>query len=294
MNPILKEIIDSIFIPLETLDRYLKDLSYLNKTYKQRIVFLAYKLNYFLVQTNMFYYTFEIFPRILLVTVLFTDIFGYHELYYIYKFLLIGAFILLGKYIKYSLKDAKEHFIGSLQDHLIILMAFAHAIQVVDLQPPENEEDDFDIPETMGVPLKIFIDFQTTTFLNQKEYYSYMILHDRYDDSYYIEKNLPLPREFTTKEINQRIENILKISLILSYYDIANNYAKDIKLVKFLIYLNYFICWSYILIVSLPSLLNASFWELWIIFNIQNIEEPFSLTDITSMLEIEPIDNYAN
>jgi len=292
MNPILKEIIDSIFIPLETLDHYLKHLSYLNKTYKQCIVFLAYKLNYFLAQTNMFYYAFEIFPRILLVTVLFTDIFGYHELYYIYKFLLIGAFILIGKYIIYAFKYAKEDFIGSLQDQLDIFMAFEHAIRVVDLLPPEEESEDFDIPETLIIPLKIFIDFQTTTFITQKEYYSYMVFQNCYDDSYYTEKNLPLPRKFTTKELEGRIKNILQLSLLVAHYDLTLNTNRAVKTLRILIFLNYLICWLYILLMSFPSLFYASFWELWIIFSIQDIEEPFSLTDLTfTLFYIENIIN---
>jgi len=281
MNPILKEIIDCIFIPLETLDHYLKDLPYLNKVYKRYIIFIAFYLNHSLVHTNIFYYSFVIIPRIILVMVLFTDIFGHHELSLIYKFLVMGAIILLGKYIKYSLKYAKEHFIASLQDQLIILMAFEHAIQVVNLPLPENEDDDYDIPETMGVPLKIFIDFQTTTFLNQREYYTYLIWHNRYDDSYYTEKDLPQPRKFTTEEFEERIKNILQLALLIAYYDKAHTENRHTKNLRVLIFLNYLICWLYILLMSLPSLYFVSFWELWIIFGIQDIEDPFSLTDIS-------------
>jgi hypothetical protein len=278
-NPILKEILNCIYLPLETLDHYLKNLSYLNKIYKRCIVFLAYNLNYYFVHTNVFYYAFEIFPRIILVMVLFTDIFGHHELSYIYKFLLVGAFILLGKYIKYSFKYAKEHFIESFQDHLIIIMAYEHAIQVVDLPLLENDEE-YDIPETLGVPLKIFIEFQTTTFMNQKEYYHYMAFNHRYDDSYYTEKNLPQPRKFTAEEEDQRMKNILQLSLLIASYDLAHAENPNIKKLRILIFLNYLICWLYILLMSFPSLFYASFWELWIIFSIQDIQEPFSLTNL--------------
>lgn len=55
--------------------------------------------------------------------------------------------------------------------------------------------------------------------------------------------------------------------LILAHYDIHNNDNKEIKHLKIVIYTNYLLCWSYILIVSLSSLRNASFEELWLIFN---------------------------
>ena len=48
MNPILKEMIGCIYLPLEALDHYLKDLSYINKAYKRCIVFLAFNLHYFI------------------------------------------------------------------------------------------------------------------------------------------------------------------------------------------------------------------------------------------------------
>jgi hypothetical protein len=32
--------------------------------------------------------------------------------------------------------------------------------------------------------------------------------------------------------------------------------------------------------MSFPSLFYASFWELWIIFSIQDIQDPFSLTNL--------------
>ena len=272
LNPIIKEITDFIYIPLETLDHYVKNLSYINKPYKRFIIFLASNLNYCLERTNWFYYAFEILPRIILVTVLFTDVFGHHELYFIYKFLLLSVFILVSKYIKYSFKYAKEHFIESLATTLNIIMDYEYAIQVVTFN-----EDEYDyIPETIGVPLQDFIDFQTTTFINQQEYYPYMTFHLRYDDSYYTKRNLPQPRKFTSEEIDTRVKNILQLSLLIAYYDLTQT-NHNVKILRVLIFFNYLICWLYILLISLPSLFYASYWELWIIFNIQNNQEPFSL-----------------
>jgi hypothetical protein len=73
---------------------------------------------------------------------------------------------------------------------------------------------------------------------------------------YYKENNISVSRIFNYEEVKTTVANILKISLILRHYGIANN-DKSIKRVKILIYTNYLLCWSYILIVSLPSLYNT-------------------------------------
>jgi hypothetical protein len=130
------------------------------------------------------------------------------------------------------------------------------------------------------VPLPGFIEFQTDAFIKQNSYYDYLAFFRNRIDSYYKEHNIIVSRIFTYEEVNERVSNILKISLILTHYEIINNYDESIKNLKKLIYINYFLCWSYILIVSLPSLYDASLNELWYIFLIQDIEEPFSLTNI--------------
>jgi hypothetical protein len=276
IDPLLKQIFDIIYVPLKTLDHYIKDLSYTNNTYKYGINFLAYILGPLIIDSRLYYYIFEIVPRLILLTTLHIDVFWFNKLYYIYKVLLIGIFIFVGKYIIYSFKYAKEHFIESFQHYVSLVMAYEHASQVIVL---DAEEDD-DIPPTMNVPLPIFIEFQTNTFMQQGSYYDYMQWHIPYS---FFEKNIPR-RDYSIEDATIIINNILKISLIIDYYQIITNNDKPIKDIKKLIYINYLLCWSYILIVSIPSFYNASFWELWFIFNLQDIQDPFSLTDCPSIL----------
>lgn len=281
VDPLIKQIIDSIYIPLKTFDHYIKKLSYTNNTYKYGINFLAYILGPLIIDSTLFYYFFMIIPRLILLTTLYIDIFWFHKLYYIYKILLIGSVIFLGKYIIYSFKYAKEHFIEEFKHYVTITMGYGYAIQIIG--PIPEDEDDY-LP-TLVVPLSPFIDFQTQAFLMLKSYPDYMpYMRDSFDP-YYEEHNIIVIRKFTYEEVKERVSNILKVSLILAYYDITNNCDDSIKTLKILIYLNYFLCWTYILVVSLPSLFYASFWELWIIFSIQDIQEPFSLTDIFEYLE---------
>lgn len=280
IDPIIKQIIDIIYIPLKSLDSFIKNLSYTSNTYKYGINFLAYMLSPLIINSKLFHYIFAIIPRIALLTALYIDVFFYNELYYIYKVLLIGVIIFLGKYIIYSFKYAKEDFIEIFKHYVSISMSYNEAIQI--LKPdPEKEEEDFEDLPTLVVPLPEFVDFQTDAFIMQNSYYYYMAFFRNRTSSYYEENHILVTRVFTHEEAETRVGNILKISLILAHYETINNSDDSIKKLKKLIYINYFLCWIYILIVSLPSLYNVSLSELWIIFLIQDYTEPFSLTTIT-------------
>lgn len=122
---------------------------------------------------------------------------------------------------------------------------------------------------------KILISFNRIVIIKrsmQNSYLDYMPYMRNPISPYYKEHNIIVTRKFTYEEVQERVSNILKISLILAHYDSTNNCDDSIKTLKILIYLNYLLCWSYILIVSLPSLYYVSFWELWII---QDTQEPF-------------------
>jgi hypothetical protein len=275
VDPLLKQMMDGIYIPLKTLDHYIKHLSYTNNTYKYGINFLAYILGPLVIDSKLFYYIFVIMPRLVLLTALHIDVFWCNKLYYIYIILLIGILIFIGRYIIYSFKYAKENFIESFKHYVSISMSYDIAMQILKPDPDEEDEDFDDLP-TLVVPLPGFIDFQTNVFIMQDTYYDYMAFFRNRIDSYYEENNISVLRVFTHEEVGTRVRNILKISLILAHYEIIND-DKQIKHLKKWIYINYLLCWSYILIVSFPSLFYASYWELWIILNIQDNIEPFSL-----------------
>jgi hypothetical protein len=86
----------------------------------------------------------------------------------------------------------------------------------------------------------------------------------------------PVIRNKLYTEINQKVENILQISLQLRYYDLYND-AEEFKRIKLMIFNNYFLCWSYILIISIHTLPQESIFLLLNLFPITLIE-PFSDT----------------
>jgi hypothetical protein len=275
VDPLIKQVVDSIYIPLKTLDHYIKNTAYANNTYKHGINFLAYILESLIINSKIYYYIFAIMPRVILLTVLHIDVFYFNKLVYIYKFLLIGLVILIGKYIIYSFKYAKEHFIEEFQHYVSITMSYEHASQLVELDLDDEEDDD--VPPTMVIPLSIFVEYQTNAFIQQGHYCDYMPYMRNPISLYYKEHNIIVSRIFTYEEVTDRVKNILRISLILIHYEFLQS-DPDIRNLKILIYINYLLCWSYILIISIPSLYNTSFWELWFIFNLQDIEDPFSGT----------------
>lgn len=274
-NPFIKQLSDNIYLPLQALDQYIKNLTFIRKSYNQGIIYVTRNERY--KNIKLFYYFFAITPRIFLLTTLLLDVFIFSQLVYIYKIIFIGVLILLGKYIIYTLKYAKDAFISNFKDSISITMDYEYASHLVAC---EEEEEDEDIPETLVISLEKLISFQTEAILEHNKPYPYVALPTKYDDIFYEKRNIPIPRKFTLKEIDQRINNILQISLFIASYDKVKDSSNKIKNLKVLIYLNYFICWTYILIVSLPSLYYASLWELWILFSIKDLEEPFSYTQL--------------
>ena len=70
-----------------------------------------------------------------------------------------------------------------------------------------------------------------------------------------------------------QIELILKISIALEYYNILNTKVERVRILKILVYTNYFLCWLYVLVISSLSSLVV---DLTFLENIIDTMEPFS------------------
>jgi len=166
VDPLIKQIVDSIYIPLKTFDHYIKKLSYTNNTYKYGINFLAYILGPLIIDSTLFYYLFMIIPRLILLTTLYIDIFWFHKLYYIYKILLIGSVIFLGKYIIYSFKYAIDKSTKDFKEKKDIknIITFVENLHMILRKAMDNKE----ISNILSIGLStdpgldtIFLDFFT-------------------------------------------------------------------------------------------------------------------------------------
>jgi len=101
-NTIILFFMNKLYKPLNDLDTFIKTFIKgleLN-LYKKIIIPIMKKCKALLYSNNMFMIFFEIFPRLVLVTALVIDTYYFHKLFYIYKVLLLGILILLGKYTK--------------------------------------------------------------------------------------------------------------------------------------------------------------------------------------------------
>jgi Ca2+/Na+ antiporter len=284
-NPIVVYLIDQLFKPLIAFDNFLKDLPGVQPVYLRFMVYLAHKLNFTIKDTSIFYFIFAVFPRLVLVSALVVDIFYFHQLYYLYRVLLIGILLFLHRYIIYSFKHSKELLIVK-EEPYISSFTVAYVPGVV---PYEDDDDDDDvdeedkgwIPPTMQLPLRKFIEYQTNAIVYQNKKYSLIIWNTKkYWEEVSVKYNLDpekdLPRAIRRKLIHEgalRIENITQLSVMLEYYNITATTNEKYKTIMKLIFGNYLLCWLYILIMSGTMKLIMRIIEMLSIYN--NIENPF-------------------
>jgi hypothetical protein len=263
-NAFISSLINNIFKPLEALDHSIKNHPRINPYYKRFIIYLSNKIHPILHHNNTYYYIFAIFPRLVLITALWIDVFYFHKLFYIYKVLLIGILLFLNRYLIYSLTYAKEHFITQLEPLIYTpTVHYDHAIctQVYYNGDEELAEDEYDEETTMCLELRDLIKYGSESiYYNDKKLWYRILTKSEYDYD-------------ISKEVDQKVENILKISVLLLYYELFNEYTPKIKNIKILIFSNYLVCWLFILIVSIPSLSLETFSP---IFDIIDNQDPFS------------------
>lgn len=249
---------------------------------------------------------------------MFIDVFVFHQFHYKYQVILFSLLLLFNRCFKYTLKNIKEEKTLALTPY-INTVTTRYVFGIHPSEWPENydpdDEDNDEIIPTMSLPLDIFIKFK----IESKVYQNVVInssfiwtslklsekLWKKYIDENYVAYYSPshVPKDYQNKfgdkvpdnyyEANAfvsakekeyakfHIEKIMQISLLIEYLNKTSNFDKEIKYIKILIYLNYLICWLYVLIISLPSLNKE---QLFFILEqtYKLIEDPFSLLYITN------------
>ena len=290
-NSNIEKFIDWLFIPIKEFDKFLKSFSVLKSIYDKLLFLSLPNLNFLIIHTYLFYVIFWVFPRILLLLVLGIDTFILHKFEYRYQFVSFGILIFFQRYFRYSLKETKKELITFysplIRDVQVDYYPGIHPVELEEDYDPENEEDADDafLFGVMYIPLDIFIEFQTKSIVHENitrkvhmYYTSYKLQKELWEK--YLGEPMPdsrnLPKDYTsifggknaTVNYNRArsfifkkqeeftkaaVEEIMQISLLVEYYNVATNEDKKMKNMKILIYLNYFICWLYVLIISLPK-----------------------------------------
>lgn len=277
-NQIIEQIITWLFIPLIEFDKYLKSINVIKNLNQVFYNKMYGKLSFLIIDTNWFFIIFWLIPRLILLSALWIDIFIFHRLHYKYMVILFGLLLFFNSYFKYSLKNNKEELIKYHKNNIeSILTPYVPKIHPAELTSDYNPDDpdEEDDSEFMALPLETFIEFQTNSIVYQNIIRKiinikatmtlYDLLWNKYfnlqktpDESYFnLVSNKQKERFIFDKKdefIKREIENITIISLFLEYYNKNINQQKEIKNIKILIYLNYLICWLYVLIISFHTL----------------------------------------
>src|SRR5271155_1814187 len=259
-NKRLSLIVDMIYKPLLALDEAFKNNSFIKRYYERFLVYLINRIknNVTLDKESTSYFKFyiilQIIPRVILVTALLIDTFYFHRLAILYKVLLVGLFILISKYIKYSFKYAKEHYILQLEKMVQKIMT--------DYEDPEQSA--YDSLFTTMLTVREFIEVQVYIVEDGLEGYTCSpISTHEYNQEFRKRNNLPATHRFTREEherkkaeIKEIMDKVIDISVHISKYEIAG---------------------IYILIKSIHTL---DIEEIISIIKIKDIIEPFSGLDI--------------
>jgi hypothetical protein len=308
-NKMIESIVNLLFTPLKEFDNYLKALSSIKPYYEEFMKFIISKLDYFIINTNVLFWIVWIIPRFILLFALYLDVFIFHKFHYKNMVILFGLLLFFNRYIKYSMKKYKEDLIIFYSKHirnLVVPYRFGiHPSEYPENYDPDDEDNDF-IPPTMFLPLEIFIKYQTESKVYNEETIEIVFIlptkalktemraheigsKDPIIQAYHIEyknkyKNTNFKENyeaecFISKQedryTNNAVEEIMQISLLLEYYSITSNQDKKIKLLKILIYINYLLCWLYVLIISILTLDIIELTNI-IISTWANVVEPFS------------------
>jgi hypothetical protein len=206
---------------------------------------------YFIKRLLEHYYLLTLFDfifRTLLVNVFIYDVISY-------KIIWLLLFIYIIKFLKFSLNILKNDRI---------------------LHVSEQTDVHFE-PFTAYIPLNDFIHIQTTHFIKNNSFLEYDT-HMQFEQCVKMhEKHNLKPRECINMKILRKshrgiITFILQINRMLYLNQELYSRCKIINIINYSLYL---ICWSYILIISLPTL-TISPMELAYIKGFHDFMEPFS------------------
>lgn len=240
--------------------------------------------------------TLSIGPRIILLTIFIIDVFYFKQLHYIYNFIWLTILPYLVYYLIRCLRMLNESLIAFLEENVESI----DTTYVQGILPPEEDywndayifdedEPNEEPPSEMRLPVRRFLEYRWSC-IKQNSPFKNDPIHCRITSKYYYEQKYAFgvfpPTELSREQVKElylipkkKIIEVMKIHQILeiiknTMMEISQN--KNIWATSLLILWLYFLTWSYIFIVSVPSLnvidLMESFLRISYIFK----EEPFS------------------
>ena len=294
---LIKKLIEYILYPLKILDITWKTSYYVQPYYLTIMsCLISYLQSISTTKKHIIYISFQIIPRLILLLILSIDIFYFHKLFFVYKFIFISIFPLIYQYIKYSLNNYTNHLsFFAKKDYEAIYIT--NVIGLLFGQEYNVEA----IYDGKKVTLEEYIEIISENKLNTE--YDNIESNIRYVGGGIIKKEFAInyAKRFFNKNIIDYLSELNKIELAELEQEFNLHYSK-IFILKDLIPLNdevvdskiyrntriiifciYFLLWSYLLIISYSNVNNFMLTKYlleWLNLYIEKIE-PFSQTYLT-------------
>ena len=284
-NVIIENLVEFMFTPLKEFDMFLKNIEIIKPYYFKIIIYLFEKVEDRVINSNKFFYTFWLFPRLVLLTALYVDVFAFHRFHYKYMVILFGLLLFFNRYLMYSLKYYKKQTIETYKNDIsYILTDYISKVHPCEFEEDYDEDEDEPGP-TMTLPFETFVEFQTKSIVygnierNVISISATLTLHNYYwiyyaghSDPIFL--NEPIPKDYVNnfgddapqnyrraysfihKKLQEHLKHILqsamRVSCVIEYYK-KNNQDFKIKIIKIFIYSSYLICWLYVLFISMKT-----------------------------------------
>ena len=245
---------------ITVLDNALKYNKYFKNKY---LMFIQKIINYISTLKKKHYlmiiFVFQIFPQLFLIILLIIDVFYFNKLEIFYKIILIGLLLLIFKYFNYNFNDIKEYYIKELENTY-------ENIFLSDKSAPylKEDSDDWELNENnkyhnQEIPVREYLEFKIKQTLSGKPEVSYSKTPFSYEHIYEdYKKNNNIPKEVSLKKADHQVldnkyyilsKNVIQAGVIHENFSHFQN-EKIILYFRLLIFITYFTCWFYVLILS--------------------------------------------
>ena len=298
-NPLITRFVDILFTPLTLLDSSIKNNVYIKPYYDDFLEHIIPILNDIRFHERIFFVILiQIIPRIVFVSILLVDAFWVGKLEIVYYFIWLPIFPLIYRYLKYSIKSAKEEYITYLESIYseITLSRIENFLEDSEMAEYAQTRYSYDQPypdspyhrnrvsikRYLEIHLEVLYDnIQNDTNIQYEVYpFSHQNIYEEYRKKYNKTKEEVLTENdyITINKIFYDIQP--KLLILVEFLEIQKVIPEIwyIRLLKVVIYTGYLTCWSYVLYKSFYTLddFTTTIFILKIIEIYAQIEEPFS------------------
>ena len=293
-NDDIVKIIAFFIKPVLLFDQLIKYNRYIYPHYIKLFFVVSRTLyNFGKKESVLFVYIFQLFPRIILLSLLIVDVFILKKIENLYYFIILGFIPLCSRYITYSIELMYEGFLQYLEDqydkvwvtikniYCTVWNGYEYIDRKIDIDTVKYHDITVSLIRYIEIKYEIYneednedkIEYEASCFSNKdakKEHYK--------------KNNIPADFELTQEDYDIIDQDFYQfMPSLVNLYISLKDHKEFIKLyyipkVKVIIYAGYVICWSYVLYKSFPNITNfdMTLKVLEVINKYVEIKEPFS------------------